>query len=152
MKSIISVFFICATCLLFFSKCENEITSDDKNEPGIQFISCVDVPCPSPGSIPKIISSSDYLYGYSYKDDILKIEFKFTNTCGSAYEDSTSINGSLIYISLNDTSQWHARCSCLHESTFWYNVVNTSNINLVLDIKSYTSDNFITCVDTVLKL
>ena len=152
MKINFIVFTLCFSTFLLFSNCENEVISVEKKEPIIKYLSCIDIRCPSSNNLGKIVSSDDYLYGYTYDNDTLKIEFKFSNTCASAYNDSTSINGIIVYISLDDTSKVHARCSCIHESTFWYHVVDTDVINLILDIRPYTKDDFITCVDTLLYL
>jgi len=137
---------------LLFTTCQNELISTDDELNSITYVNCIDVPCHSPNTLNKSLSSDDYLHGYSYTNDTLRIDFKFENTCSSAYKDSTSINENNIYISLEDTSRWHARCICSHESYFWYHIENIDKINLILDIKFYAQDNFITCVDTLLNL
>ena len=82
----------------------------------------------------------------------MELDFRFYNTCNSAYQESTMINDNTVYIALKDTASAHARCRCLQRNMLWYNIKNTEIIRIILDIKFYAHDDYTPCVDTLLAL
>ena len=145
---IISVLLI----FLFYSNCNRDSTSSEEKIDAVSYLNHYEFPCNSPNTEGKSSVRDDYLYGYTFIDDTLEIEFRFDDTCGSMYEDSTTIDDRMIYIALKDTASVHYRCICEHRSRFLFGVGDTGWIRLILDIKAYAQDEYTTCVDTVLSL
>ena len=132
--------------LIVFSNCEMD------NNPPADFLSFEDIVCGSASKVAKGSTNNDFLYDWQLDGNKLKLDFRFSPVCGSAYADSVIIGTNTIHIFLDDTSSIHARCICEHLSIFRFLIDNVDDIQLILDIKFYTSDEYTTCVDTLLQL
>lgn len=147
------VFFTILVIYLFVAGCHKDSGTDGSGSSNISFLSYQDYPCGSYGGAAKLNSSDDYLYHYSYDDGVLELDFRFSNTCGCAYEDSVVIEDNQIYLFLNDTASIHAKCICQHRSVFHLRLPeNYESIRLELQINPYAHDEYYVCVDTLLDL
>ena len=140
--SLIMLFLIFAV----FSNCGIE-----KNQ-HLCFISFEDFVCGSANKVAEEFTTNDYLYDWQLVGNKLKLDFRFRPVCGSAYGDSVISGDKTIHIFLADTASIHARCICEHQSIFWFSIEDVESIRLTLDIKFYASDDYTTCVDTLLQL
>ena len=152
MRSYISYIISVLLVFLVYSNCNKDTTCFEEETPPISFLDYNEFPCNSPNAEGKSSISNDYLYGYTFIHDTLEIEFRFDNTCGSMYQDSTRIEDRTIYFALKDTASEHYRCICEHRSISLFDVENTDWIRLILDIKFYAQDEYTACLDTVLSL
>ncbi len=148
MKNVQSYYPLLFLFLLFivFSNCDI-----DKNQHA-DFLSFEDFVCGSSNKATKVSINDDFLYDWQLDGNKLKLDFRFSPVCGSAYAERVIIGNNTIHIFLDDTASIHARCICEHKSIFRFSIEDVDNIKLILDIKFYTSDKFITCVDTLLQL
>ena len=134
--------------LLLISCHKDSVTNGSDGD--ISFLGYQDYPCGSYESKATINSSDDYLYGYSYEDGILELDFRFSNTCGCAYEDSVIIENNQICLFLNDTSNVHYKCICPHRGVFHLEIDHYKSIRLELQINPYVHDEYYLCMDTLL--
>ena len=123
----------------------------DKNQ-NTDFLSFEDFVCGSGNKVAKVSTNNDYLYDWQLDGNKLKLDFRFNAVCGSAYDNRVMTGNNTIHIFLDDTASIHARCICEHQSVFWFFIEDIENIGLILDIKFYSSDEYTTCVDTLLQL
>ena len=123
----------------------------DKNQ-HTDFLSFEDFVCGSGNKVAKVSTNNDYLYDWQLDGNKLKLDFRFRPVCGSAYGDSVISGDKTIHIFLADTASIHARCICEHQSIFWFSIEDVESIGLTLDIKFYASDDYTTCVDTLIIL
>lgn len=138
---------IILVCVL--STCDNE---HNQEELLIEYLSYNDVICP-PSSLGKVLQNSDYLHDWHLDNNIIDLDFRFSNTCGRAYKDSVSILQDTVSITLTDTATVHARCICEHQCQFQFGVEGLDHIRLLLEIGVLTNDGFtyFPCVDTLLQ-
>ena len=163
MNNVFSYYPLLIISLLFliFSNCEMV------NNPPADLLSFEDIVCGSASKIAKVSANDDFLYNWQLDGNKLKLDFRFDPVCGSAYaerviSENNTIHifysndviteNNLINIFLDDTASIHARCICEHQSIFRFSIEDVENIRLILDIKFYTSDEYTTCVDTLLQL
>jgi len=148
MNNVFSYYPLLIISLLFliFSNCEMV------NNPPADLLSFEDIVCGSASKVAKGSTNNDFLYDWQLDGNKLKLDFRFSPVCGSAYADSVIIETNSIHIFLDDTASIHARCICEHQSIFRFLIDNVDDIQLILDIKFYTSNEYTTCVDTLLPL
>jgi hypothetical protein len=148
MKNIHSYYPLLFLFLIFivFSNC-----NVDKNQ-HTAFLSFEDFVCGSNNKVTNPSINDDFLYEWQLEGNNLKLDFRFDNVCLSAYSNEVIAENNSIHIFLDDTASMHARCICQHQSVFWFLIEDVDDIRLTLDIKFYTSDEFITCADTLLQL
>jgi len=131
---------------IVFSNCDI-----DKNQ-HTEFLSFEDFVCGSGNKVANESINDDFLYDWQLEGNKLKLDFRFDAVCNSAYSDDVITENNSIHIFLDDTASVHARCICPHQSIFLFLIEDVDDIRLILDIKFYASDEFTTCVDTLLKL
>jgi len=122
-----------------------------QKDQSIEYLSFDDFVC-GPSKLAKELANKDYLYDWDFENGTLMLDFRFSNTCNSAYEESVSIENNTIHIALKDTAKSHARCVCEHKCLFQFKVEGMDNVRLLLDIKFYTSEEYVSCVDALLQL
>lgn len=139
---------IILVCIL--SNCDNQQGPLDNQQDLLhEYLSFNDMVCD--GLFGKSLQGNYFLHDWFLNDDILSLDFRFNNTCGSAYQNSVSIMQDTISICLTDTARVHARCVCEHQCQFQFRVEGLDDIRLLMEIKFYAQDNYISCVDTLLQ-
>jgi hypothetical protein len=131
---------------IVFSSCKI-----DKNQ-HTDFLSFEDFACYLSNKVTDISNSDDFLYDWQLVGNLLNLDFRFDAVCLSAYSNNVITENNSIHIFLEDTASVHARCTCPHRSIFRFSLGDVDYIKLILDIKFYGSDDFTTCVDTLLQL
>ena len=132
--------------IVAFSNC-----NVDKNQQ-TDFLSFEDFICGSDNKVTDSSINDDFLYDWQLVGNVLNLDFRFDTVCLSAYSSDVIAENDSIHIFLEDTASVHARCICPHKSIFRFYIEDVPEIRLVLDIKFYASDEFTTCVDTLLQL
>jgi len=94
----------------------------------------------------------NHLYDWRYRDGLLELHFRFNCNCCSAFRDSVNIQGSIIDITLSDTSSAHCYCTCPFQDSFTFTVDNTDRVQVILYLKAYPDYHLKKLVDTELEL
>ncbi len=145
--------------ICIFASCDNyqeqmdSLTPTDpliEIDPPVKNYTFYDYGCPDQ-VLGKTLQTGNYLYEWEVNNDLLNLDFRFINTCGSIYMDSVLFMQDTISICLTDTARSHARCICEHQCQFEFLVEGMDHIPLLMEIKFYAQDVYTACVDTLLQ-